>query len=228
METKRLPQPKVDMKAVANAMNVNAVLMCLSGLKQMLNLRGLKMPDMSCTHYYNFGGMVRSDLEWFDNCNFLPLFYTGVTTNKKELDYYKHWSLNMSDHIEGFADRYPITEGTAPDYLAAILTNKALVTPHVILDYRKSVSNDRMVQDREVLMGLLRAITTQQGQLLTFGDKWDLETCHNPMITVLVHGTNVIHIQGYEQVHSQIVTTDFEGADPQSIQAITYVRNYTN
>lgn len=171
--------------ALATATHANQGLMGISALKQMCQIKGFKIPSMSCTHYIAFRGDVRGRLEWLLSCNFLPLCYTGFMTNAKYHTKANYWLDNLSDTIDNESGRYKFTLYDLEDAVKYITPDTT--TPHVILDFRGFGNNmfPYMAEITKWAKEVVAEVAENQKKLLTFGDKWTLEHDHNPIITVL-------------------------------------------
>lgn len=191
--------------ALNTAMHTNQGLMGISALKQMCQLTNHNIPSMSCTHYMAFRGDVRGKLEWLVSCNFLPLMYTGVMTNAKYHTNANYWLENLGDAIENETGRYSFVLQDLE--LAKNLITRDTVCPHMILDFRGFEQNffghidEISIWVRDIVMRVVK----YQNDLIKFGDKWDIEHHHNPMITILGdwdggYGLNPC-IPNYVEVH---------------------------
>lgn len=207
-------------------------LMALSALKQYMNIQGLQMPSMNYTHYVRFARHPQMVLEWLLRCNFLPLFYTGNTTDAEEACNAQFFLDNLADDIEGVLERYPITNHDFDGYKALIPADR--ITPHMILDFRGLGAEAARI-GHDVVNAYINEVCDYvkevQDTMDTYGDKWDIEKNHNPLITVLTDDC----YNGYVWVNKDVQSVHrfecFEKASALSWQygtkAKTYVRVYT-
>ncbi|MGI4990999.1 hypothetical protein ACRXCV_00075 (plasmid) [Halobacteriovorax sp. GFR7] len=176
---------------LATALHTSEAMMGLSALKQYINIKNLKMPSMNYTHYVRFVRHPQVVLEWLLNCNFFPLWFTGNTTDAEEALNAQFFLQNLDDDVEGLTERYLVQNHDMDAYKALLPVDR--VTPHMVLDFRGlGIAADKVGHDvvEAYIQDVCQYVKKAQDKLEKFGDKWDIEKHHNPMITVLTDDDN--------------------------------------